>query len=284
MGVAEGLGIVYYKSRQNMPENTFEIRFAGGGILPENIRAGEMAEILSSIEDMLSAIVAKDHPTLSKEDLVVGLVNIQSGSVHLEFSSKIPEVTFPAFVQVTKSIRSQNFGGLPATALKSLQSFSSFVRKKNCEAEFISRDGTAKTKTKIKVLATMTPDIQIETPGFLRGETTIYGQVIRVGGRDPRAMIETVEGATIYCEMVDEDLARELGERLYTMVSLKGKAKWDSQTLRLEDFKAHEVADYHKGSILKAFEELSSIAGKYFSDITDVKKYIDDLRDQDSEE
>lgn len=199
-------------------DTLFEIRFAGGGILPENVRAGEMAEILNSIEDMVSAMVAKDHPTLTKEDLVVGLVNIKRGSVHLQFSSKIPEVALPAFVQVSKTIKTKKFDALPKTALKSLQTFSSFVHKKNCDAEFITRNG------KTKVLATFTPDIQILSAGSLSGETTIYGQVIRVGGREPKAMIETVDGLTVYCDMESEDLARELGERLYTWVSLKGRA------------------------------------------------------------
>jgi hypothetical protein len=97
-------------------------------------------------------------------------------------------------------------------------------------------------------------------------------------------MIETVDGLTVYCDMESENLARELGERLYTWVSLKGKAKWDTQSLQLEDFKIAEVAEYGRISITRAFSELSSIAGQYYTNITDVEGYIASLRSQEGEE
>jgi hypothetical protein len=258
-------------------QTLLEIRFAGGGVLPENIRAGEMADILSSVEDMLSGLVATEHPTLTKEQLVIGLVGIKSGSVNLQFSSQLPEITAPAFAKLASAIKTKDFSSLPVPTLKSLDKFSSFVRKRNCEAEFISRNG------KSTVLATITPDIKVSLPDLLKGETIIYGRIIRVGGREPKAMIETSDGVTVYCDMENEDLARELGERLYMPVRIRGKATWEPHSLRLEEFKITEVADYG-GSILEAFEELSSIAGKYFSNISDVESYVSDLRGQGLEE
>ena len=98
-------------------------------------------------------------------------------------------------------------------------------------------------------------------------------------------MFETVDGQTVYCTIENEQLARELGERLYTWVSVKGRAKWDARSLELEDFTVIAVEDYTRtASILKAFSELSSIAGKYYSDVTDVEGYISDLRNKPSEE
>jgi hypothetical protein len=258
-------------------ETLLQIRFAGGGILPENVRAGEMAEILIAVEDMVSGLVIKEHPKLTKDNLLVGLVSIEKGSLNLQFSSQIPEVTLPAFKQLTKSIKTQDFSSLPGTTLRSLAGFSDFIRKKNCEAEFISNNGRA------KVLATLTPDIIISSPDYLKGDSVIYGRVIRVGGREPKAMIETAEGVTVYCEIESEDLARVVGDRLYTWASLKGKAKWDSQSLRLEEFKIVEVSDYG-GSVSRAFEELSLIAGKYFLNILDVEGYVSSLRGEDEED
>lgn len=258
-------------------ETLLEIRFSGGGILPENIRAGELAEILSSIEDMLTALVTKEHPKLTKDDLLLGLVNIEGGSVHLQFSSQLPEITHPAFVKVTKSIKNRDFATLPPATIKSINNISSFVRKKNCEAEFISKNGKA------KVLATITPDVNISPPGFLKGDTTLYGQIIRVGGRNPKAMIETAEGVTVYCDMENEELARELGERLYMWVNVKGKATWDSLSLHLEDFRINEVEDFG-GSAVQAFEELTQIAGNYFKDIENVEGYVAHLRGLESGE
>ena len=163
-------------------ESLLEIRLAGGDIAPQNIRAGEMAEILEAIEDMLASLVEKDNAVLTKDDLVIGLVNIKEGSVHLQFSSKYPEAVLPAFHEVSKSVNDNDFNALPHNAVKSLKNFSAFIRRKQCNAEFIARNGTPKER----VLAVLSPDIKITSLEPLHGETVIYGKVIRVGGRDPK--------------------------------------------------------------------------------------------------
>lgn len=70
---------------------------------------------------------------------------------------------------------------------------------------------------------------------ILTGETTLYGEVKRVGGFKPRVVLKTIQGDTIYCD-ASKALAQELGRRLYTEVGVRGQAKWNMQTLRIDAF------------------------------------------------
>ena len=97
-------------------------------------------------------------------------------------------------------------------------------------------------------------------------------------------MVETLDGLTVYCDIPTEKLAKEVGEFLYSWVKLKGTAKWDAKTLELEEFKIQEVDEYRRGNISQAFSELSLITKEYYSNISDVEKYVAKLRDNRLEE
>ena len=73
-------------------------------------------------------------------------------------------------------------------------------------------------------------------------------------------------------------LAKQLGQKLYELVSLTGVAKWDAHDLMLEDFQIKDVGGYEGRSIVSTVDELSSLIGKYFKNITDVKDYISKIR------
>ena len=255
-----------------MPSNELiEIRLTGNDILPENVRAGDIADILNSVEDMIESVVVKQQPQITKEDVVIGLVNIMPGSVRLQFTSQVPEQVFPAFEEIADAVARKRFEYLPSTSLKSLQAIASFTRKRNCLAEFITHDGTE------KVLAQIAPDSEITRVPPLTGETVLYGQIIRVGGRTPKAMLETVDGQTVYCD-VSRDIAQKLGEKLYLSVGLYGVAQWDPQTLSLEEFRIQEVTTYQGKPVVEAMGELSMLTASYYSDVADVDKYVSDIR------
>lgn len=110
-------------------------------------------------------------------------------------------------------------------------------------------------------------------------QTTIYGRIVRVGGVDPRVAIEQSSGKTIYCRVKDEVLARKLGERLYYWAGLFGLATIDSDSLGILDFRVDGITQYDGSvTISEAFNQLKSLAGKYYEDVSDVQKYVSDLR------
>ncbi|GAB4487437.1 MAG: hypothetical protein Fur0016_01930 [Anaerolineales bacterium] len=51
----------------------FIFHFTREKLSPDTLRVGELTALLEAIEDSLSAVVIAQHPTLTKENLLIGL-------------------------------------------------------------------------------------------------------------------------------------------------------------------------------------------------------------------
>ncbi len=253
-----------------MSTDIFLIRIIGKNIEPGLIKSKELANILASVEDMIASIMEKEDHTIRKEDVIIGLKELSGGSIKLKFSSIIPAVAISAFMIAATAVNNRNYENLPRSSLNSLVNIASFTKKHNCSAELIRLE----PENTVAVISSET-EINIKPP--IIGETTIYGKILRVGGKTPKVMIETLEGKVIYCD-VDLNLAKKLGQKLYEFVSLSGVAKWDAHDLVLEDFHIKNIGGYEGQSISSTIKELSSAIGSYFKDIVDVKSYISEIR------
>lgn len=260
-------------STLNNLRDLMEIRFAGEDIFPETIRAKELADILANIEESLTNIILKENPNITIDDIIIGLVNIDKSSAKLRFKSSLQAIALSAFTLMSTSISNNDFSKLPVASIKSIRSISEFVQKRKCVAEFRVHADSAIPS------ATITPETQIKIPEsyYLEGETVLYGRVIRVGGVTPKAVLRITEKVTIHCD-VTEQLAKDLGHRLYSWVGLKGKAIWNTENYLIESFKGEGVTGYQETPLSKGIAELSSLAGKYLKDKTDVVKTIAELR------
>jgi hypothetical protein len=248
-----------------------EIHFVGENISPENIRIGEIAVILDAIENVLLSVVAQEHEGLTKENLTIGLHSVNAGSLGLQFTSKLPEVVTPAFEQVAVSIRNRTIENIPFESIKHFEKILSFVKSHQAQADFIVINGKSKN------LATLTADFELPKPGFISGETTIYGEIVRVGGVEPKVEVKTISGKTLYCPF-EFELASQLGALLYQLVGLDGDARWNTQNFEIEDFRVTGISDFRNTPLVEAFQSLSEVAGIYYSDLDDVTSYIADLR------
>lgn len=248
-----------------------EITVSGKDIRPETIKAGDVAEILGAIERMVENQVFAKYPDLDPEKVIVGLVNIRSSSLGLQFVSEVPEASIPAFREVGHAVSTRDFTGWPTSSMDALKKIVAFTRKRQATTEFAIQDGHR------DVVATITAETKPEKRLPLTGETVIYGQVVRVGGKTPKVMIETVDGQIIYCD-VEKAIAAKLGERLYRVVGLVGVAHWDTQSLKIDEFRVVGSIPYEERPLVDAMDELSKIAGPYYADVQDVAKYISDIR------
>ena len=250
--------------------NLIEIKFTGNGIAPELIKASELAEILIAIERMLTPLIHLEdladikNPTLDeKNPVVVGLTNVIKGSLCLEFSSAIPDKLIPAFRKITTSINEGNCHDLPISSLKGLQSISKFTQKCKCSGQFSLMNG------KREVLASITPEMKFELPEMLTGETILYGEVVRVGGKIPKVWLDVKNGnktRIIDCD-VDQNIAETLGKKLYTFVGLRGNAKWDAETLDLKHFRIMEINSDEIENELQWQQDLPLLQDSFFDEL-----------------
>lgn len=117
------------------------------------------------------------------------------------------------------------------------------------------------------------------TPDGGTHQTVIYGRVVRVGGTEPRVMFEAASGKTLFCRVKDEDLARRIGERLYTWVGFEGVAVLDSDSLETVEFRVEKLTDYEgRLSLRDALSELAAVAGPAYAEIENPDEYVAGLR------
>jgi len=252
------------------------VRFVGTDLKPGSVAASELVEMITAFECLLADKALELDPNQKKEDLVVSLVSITDQSIGINFMPWNPLVLHSAITSISNDINQKDFSSYKGKQKDRVRSIINFSRRHNCEAHLIEGLDTPKT------LAIITPDTELYAPALISGKTTVYGKIQSVGGKDPNVHVETPSGVTVICK-VDIDQARILAGRLYDWVGLSGKARWDSEEFKIQDFIVESIINYSPGSARRGLDELRAIAGKYFSDIQDVNKFVGELRNDDLE-
>jgi hypothetical protein len=251
--------------------NDLTIRFTGNNVQPGRIRSRELGDVIAAYEEAISAVVVRSHPELKAEQIIVGLVTIRHESVGLTFEAPLGEPVYQAAHRLVSAVHTQDWADLPWAALKSLRNVLKFVTRHQCAANFIVRHDDQ------SVAAVITSETAIPKATTLYGTTTLYAEVKRVGGIEPKVMLQTINGRTLYCD-ASAEIAKELGARLYDQVGVVGYAEWDYQTLEITDFEITEVLPYRHTSPVEAFRILRDEFGHHFDAIDDPEAWIHELR------
>jgi len=247
-----------------------ELRVVGPGIEPGLVRSREIGELLESLEDAVASVIALQDAGMSKEEVVVGITAISAGSISLQFGSPQPDLVREAFFTVSEAVSQSRFKALPNSSRRSLAKVSAFARRHDCRAEF-------RVPTIREPLAIIDRETQVAEPELVFGETTLYGRVIRVGGRTPRVMIETSDGSSVYCDS-SPAVAKELAPKLYERVRLIGRAGWDPDDWSLVEFRIQDAAPGPDLDPSAALEQLSGVIGGFFSEVGDADTFAKRLR------
>lgn len=222
---------------------------------------------------MIAGVAVRDSPDLNKDEIVVGLSNVSPGSLRLRFGSPPPQATpvLAGFMLIAAAVQAGRFGELPNSSLRALGQVASFTKRHDCQAEFYA-SGSASP------VAVVTPTVDVPPPQLVPGETTLYGKVIRVGGRRPRIMVETLSGEVVYCDTT-EDLAKELAQRLYQFTRLEGLALWDPDEWLLDEFTVTAIGEQAGARTpAAALELLRELIGGYYANVADPVRYVSGLR------
>lgn len=255
-----------------MNNEQFTLRFSGVAELkPQALRAKELATILENMEAAVAASVVERDPTLKQNQVMVALVGVSDQSVGLTFTPNLQELTFPALAEIAQAISSNQIGKLAGSVVKALEPIVQFVRARGCTAELsFTRGGVVTT-------AVITPATRIERAKPLKSVDILYGNVMRVGGVEPKVEIKTIDGTTLYCETT-EQIALKLAKRLYTQVAVEGMATWDPQSFEIKEFQVTELLPYAPVELPEAFRQLRESTKGFFETIGDVEEYIHELR------
>lgn len=249
--------------------NTFEIRLDGIGVSPSTVKIKDLTDIISSFEEIMIYLTKREYPDIDTDEIVIGLSEVLDGSAKFRFQSFLPAI-LTTFVTFTQAIANNNYKHVPLDPIRKMSECS---KKLKCNIEF-RKSVDSKTP-----LAKITPNTNITAPEdqYIEGQTTIYGVIERVGGKDPTVMVTLLNGQTVYSK-INAEFAKKIASRLYNCVGLIGTARWDLESYKIVSFEISDITNYEHTPISVSVSELSGMIGKYWSNEQDVVKTISELR------
>jgi len=264
-----------------MPNSSdiLELKFDGNGINPSKVKASEIAALIKDFEDAIVTTIKNESPAIDIEQVLICFDTVKNKSIAINLkpnseivTGEVKKIVDRSYKVLTTAIASNDYSKLSNSTIVALRSISKFTNNYQCPANF---------KKNGKFLSAINPDteIKLNKSGYLKGDTTIYGELVDAGGDNPNIHIK-INGE--YTVIIDTDKlkAKELAARLYDQVGLKGSAKWDIITSKILEFKLHEVLEYAPGNVSKTFSELKKLTSGYwdkFNNNDDINKNL--LRD-----
>jgi len=255
-----------------MDKSTFRITISGEGILPETMRACDLAEFLTNIEKAIFE-TSKGQGIEVGEEQIISLTGIDKSSNKLTFT--VASILLPAAAVVSDVIDTNTYDRLPRPAHEALYEVSQQAVKRNWEVRFNKDDSLGIKESTISEQKQVPPAPSVP---YIEGTTTIYGRCIRVGGIKPKAEIQLYQGGTLFID-VSEQIAKELARSLYEHVCIEGKARWNPDDWSFDKFEGLRVSEFKATDTLTAFHALAKAASGRWDGV-DAVAYIKDLRSE----
>lgn len=261
---------------------TFQIRFSGGGIGPEQIPPRVLYDALSAIQDLANR---RDPFELSHVPLekTIGLVDVRRGSAiygcvardKREATKNLMRVGVVLSVLLSKQTAKQKSelsdGDEMVAMLNPIETLSNIARTTDCQIELL----VAGRKSP---LFTIEKEIygQLSRNLFMTGETTVTGTVQRVGGATATRCLLRVPGRRklLYCNLANQDLAKRLGQHLYERIVAQGTATWIHRNWRIIRFNISDFTQPAFRDSAKAIEAIRAAGLDAWDQIPNPEKYL----------
>ena len=255
-------------------DKKIKIRIEGNKINPATMKSKELADFITNIEEMLVSTMVSDHDDIKRDDCMVSLTGLEANCVSLNFVPNYYGQAVAAYEKITHCVKDGLIGELTEKTVEALVYLKKFSSKNKCEVFMLTAGN--------KVLAKINheTDVALASP-IITGTTTVYGTLLRVGGKEPKIMVETEDEETLYCK-VTEKLAKDVAHLVYSRVMMNGVAKWNSSNWEMVEFVPQDVTKMSNESYSESMDYLSAKYGDHFGDIADPVSYARNLRNGDA--
>lgn len=263
-----------------------EVRFDANELTPDKLSSRDVGELIAAIQDMLEAIIERDNPTFHRtaDDVIISLVGVNRGSSGFVMSSELDVIVQPAYTLATSAITADKYNILPVRSVEAIKTFRKVAKTYNKPLRLYELNGA---RHELAVVSPTTV-IKMEEPTYIHGQATIYGFLTGVSGENPpRATLRLLNDTTFVCNVTEKDslqVARQLGQRLYTEVGVRGDARWEyNDKLVLNYFLIEELTEFNPVPVEQALNSLYAIAGRDYDAIDDIDMLVNELRGRDKE-
>lgn len=255
-----------------------EFSVSGENFSTEGLRPKKITGLQNGFVDFVAAIVKHEHPEIDlTEDGAFGFTSGDPTTLVTRLKSPHVEVMH-AWRRAGHAIETGDFSYLPPRAEDQLREIVGFNHRHNTETRFWENNGAR------NLLAVVNQNTEVTMPATITGTTTLYGELLRIGGdAPPRARIRFLDGFTKSCAVCSRELAREMARRLYETIGVRGRGKWDVKNMRLREFYIEGLTEYRQTSITSAIESLREVTEEHYQSIEDIDAFVADLRGREPE-
>lgn len=259
------------KTLDNTVSEKLKIKFTGNNIEPNIVSANEFAKVVTAYENALLAVLKKNKSGSKLNNQFISIVNIKHESLTIEASPHTEDIKAAAN-EINTAIKTSRINRLPIEAVENLIVFQQFVNKFQCKAILNGIEGIETAEI------TIDSNIRITESFFFKGETTVYGKIMRIGGTEPKVRIKTDSGKSLSVVINVKD-AKLLSKHLYSKVGIKGTAKWKKENNELMEIKAKSFVLLKDVPLTEKLKGLSNLLGKYWTNVDNPDEYVTSLRD-----
>jgi len=267
------------KIAKSQPAATFEVRFVGGDVLPEEVPIRAVSDALSAVQDLASGRDSFEESQVAPEKSI-RLMGVRRGSATYRCLARAPREALANLIRVAallSSLDEQNGDGEDlVAAFRPIEALSNVAGSLGCRVQ-VRTIGPKKED----LFSIDKDDYQrISDRLFMKGETTVVGTVERVGGATSMRCLMRIPGRRriLYCDVGSQDLVRRLGQHLYEQIAATGTATWIHRSWRIHAFTINDFTQPRLGNLTEALEELRNAGLSAWDQIDDPNKYIRELR------
>lgn len=245
----------------------FNLKIDGHNVSPETVKLGDLLDTLACVRKAIIASAVDSGKT--KESVFLSLQNIQKKCNLLTIGEN--EEAHIGRIRVAKAIRHRDLSLVPQQARKELRHLWSKAATRSWTIAFQNSEPEA----------TIDPLSGVPAEKYLKGNTSIFAYVVRVGGDFPTALVTLPTGKKLTVTMADPIIAKQLGERLYQHVVLNGVARWYRGTQKLAHFRVTSLGAYNdkRSDPSGAMAALAKIMGHHWQGV-DADSYLSEERSE----
>lgn len=253
-----------------MDKDHIRIVLKRDGISPDELPFKQLSKIIESYFRTITAIAYENNPKMDMKSVKYCLSSISSGSVDTLISSPVQQLFAKANCELVDGFRSNNIEMFPDNVQEDIYDFCENMEQFGLTADLYSDPEHT---------------VQLIPAEFFRNQrtiediTTIYGELIAVGGAKPNINIHLSipeRKRKLICKITESD-AKILGSRLYTTVGVYGKAIRKLPSMEILKFTVMRVTDYSEEDRAESIAKLRKIFSDCCKDI-DLDQMLNNIR------
>lgn len=245
----------------------FSLVVEGSDVDPSTVRLSDLLAILSNIQTALMSTAGG-----KKEEHHLSLIDVEKGSLTLVLEADA--MVAIAAKKVSDAIQSRSGAGLPQPAVASVRDLQKRIKPHHWNVTLLNGD----------FRSTIMADVPVFSDPLIRGSSTIFGTISKVGGIRPTASVLLPNSKHFTVELGSKEIAQKLAPALYREVELQGDAWWYSSTMELNRFRVSGVgySGRKTSDPLLSFAELKDKIGGVWDSI-DPDDFVRQQREETTE-